>query len=416
MPNLEELVQKHAPQVSGQRKIPPKRRPYSGLGKKSEASSSDLKPATKGEEKVETKMDLIQETQASEKKMEVPKVREEVETPVKEAPKAPLKMTLNNTSDSIQDNTTKVVESPSIQEIIKEEKVADVTRDEPKVDKVANPIKNSSAVESESSEEIDIFLKKAEGVIKNILLYLYKIILDNDGEITPKISTSDVSGDLGTNVNTTRGSIKRLISLKIIKLVDSKPGRYGWAIYGIDVEIREKIAYYYSSSDKSGGDGLVEVSPIRIPVVMLEAGFKQDHIQQCRRIGIIEKDLHQFLEEYAYDVANCEMHKSIKDHLSYFMSIMRKQKEYKSIAGYRPPEELIMEEMLRKKKNELDKREKMRAELFDAAFKDWVATTSRVDILKLVPSNVGEPLGIIHIEEVKDYYKIHVWPKYLRES
>lgn len=320
---------------------------------------------------------------------------------------------------------------------------------------VTNPsqIRNESVTDSVTSpsqspsREIDhnLTLTRLVELSKNqriILDHLYNICAQHGERTTSQISNTDLEKDTKINKGSLKNNISILNDNNIIFVKNTKYGPSGWRIFEIP-----EITYKYISSQRTTSK-LAEVrhesvtSPSRSPSRevsqdlpsssslintttnykadalaenkiqltdgLIAAGFNQGHIEQLRRDSSLgPEEIQNSLNAFAFDLGFEDVKRKVRSPIGLIMKLLKNGQAYISEKGYESEEDRLYRELVDRAEKKKEEKTKLEAKLINIKFEEWLENISNEEKRNLVEP-VGEFMGLIHREELKEYFKKNV--------
>jgi len=271
------------------------------------------------------------------------------------------------------------------------------------------------------------------GLQRNLALYFFEMSKFSTERNTPKITIDHIN----ENTKMTKGSIKttlaRLKQKDIVSLVKYKDGRGGWGIYRLSDEIFNEIlktsdskwntngaqtvhkadtkGYTQpdtSTSSSSNNINTTTEESISIDLKPLESiHFSKHHLKQIQDQKILSnEEIQKSIEAFSFDLKNNRLEK-VRSPLNFFMKIVKNGSPYVS-DHYKDPEDELLKEKLERARREKTEKERMKEELLELKFNEWLEKQEKDELKGLVPV-IGEYLGQFHRANLKEYFQQEVF-------
>ena len=287
-----------------------------------------------------------------------------------------------------------------------------------------------------------------------LLNFLFQKNRQNTALKEAKISTDELRRFLGVSAVRLRNLIHRLQVKNVLFVSTVKNGRSGWRKFTLDEGICQQMILAESVSNtlamrehsvsqtvsnaspkplaspleeedvsninKSSSSGTTaKQNPLPenwaaidfSALSALSVPFGQNHIRQVFELGRISpQELQESIFHYGYDLRVTPGRKNaIQNHLGYFLNSL-KNGPYAPPKGYRSPSEIAREEYLRGKKEEAERLEKFKADLFETEYAIWWNKLS-MDEQKKITTHEGMRGKV----ESQRAFKDTIWPTKMKE-
>lgn len=267
---------------------------------------------------------------------------------------------------------------------------------------------------------------------KKIMSFFFSECIKNKAKYTALLNNLYISQSTGIKIGSIRNTINRLIKKGFLQKTSSKKGGAGApSKYSIPIDIYEHIESELNRHviQNTAHQDLKNNTYITTELDnnwasiqfdgMKKYEFSSNHIQQLAKLKKITPDgLQQSIDYFVFDLEENNKAKDIeKSPVAFFMGIIRRQGMYTAPKNYESPKDRALRFKLKQEKIQLEKREKMEADLIDVEFKKWETTINSDEKLALMPKSVknsqfdGERTGFIH-----NYFKEKIWPSIVEEK
>jgi hypothetical protein len=296
------------------------------------------------------------------------------------------------------------------------------------------------------SREIDqdLILKQLVELSKNqriILDHLYDICAQLGERTTSQISNTDLEKDTKINKGSLKNNISILNDNNILFVKNTKYGPSGWRIFEIP-----EITYKYISNQRSTSklakarhdsvtspsrspsrevsQDVPSSSSINITTTNYKAdalakieltegltliGFNQGHIEQLLRDSSLSlEEIQNSLNAFAFDLGFEDVKRKVRSPIGLIMKLLKNGQAYISEKGYESEEDRIYRELIERADKKNEEKKNLKAKLVEIKFEEWLNDISDDDKRKLAEP-IGEFMGMIHRQELKEYFKREVY-------
>ena len=291
----------------------------------------------------------------------------------------------------------------------------------------------------------DLTLKRLVELSKNqriILDHLYDLCAQFGERTTPQISNTDLEKDTKINKGSLKNNISILNDNNIIFVKNTKYGPSGWRIFEIP-----EITYRYISSQRTTSklagvrhksvtspsqspsrevsqdvpssssinitttnykaDALAE-NKIQLNDGLTAAGFNQGHIEQLLRdSNLAPEEIQNSLNAFAFDLGFEDVKRKVRSPIGLIMKLLKNGQAYISEKGYESEEDRLYRELIDRAEKKKEERIMLEAKLINIKFEEWLEDISDGEKRNLAEP-IGEFMGLIHREELKEYFKKNV--------
>jgi hypothetical protein len=276
---------------------------------------------------------------------------------------------------------------------------------------------------------------------KTILDHLYDLCAQLGERTTPQISNTDLEKDTKINKGSLKNNISILNDNNILFVKNTKYGPSGWRIFEIP-----EITYRYISGQRTTSK-LAEVrnesitSPSRSPsrevsrdvpssssinitttnykadalakIELTESltaiGFNQGHIEQLLRDSSLSPDeIQNSLNAFAFDLGFEDVKRKVRSPIGLIMKLLKNGQAYVSEKGYESEEDRLYRELIERADKKNEEKKNLKARLVEVKFEEWLDNISDDDKRNMAEP-IGEFMGIIHRQELKEYFKREVY-------
>ena len=138
---------------------------------------------------------------------------------------------------------------------------------------------------------------------------------------------------------------------------------------------------------------------------LIAAGFNQGHIEQLRRDSSLDQEeIQNSLNAFAFDLGFEDVKRKVRGPIGLIMKLLKNGQAYISEKGYESEEDRHYRELVDRAEKKKEEKTKLEAKLINIEFEEWLENISDGEKRNLVEP-VGEFMGLIHLEELKEYFK-----------
>ena len=259
---------------------------------------------------------------------------------------------------------------------------------------------------------------------KNIFYYVLEKCLQNAESDTGTLLTRDMANTVNCSYESAKVILSRLIKKGLVCRLKGKGCKGGYIklsipnqIQVIALEIKNASSQIYSSGEIKPGNKLdnkpennflYSSSNINTTTV-IEVEWKNLDIEPLGKIGFSETQLMQLqskntpeivqesIYHFAYGLEHNSKFKNYSDPLNVLMGVLRKgggwfEKDYKS------PHEIAIQQLVERKKIQLEREKVVKDELLKLEFEEWMSTVSSEENNK-ISQQFSIPAGLKHSRE-----------------
>jgi len=265
------------------------------------------------------------------------------------------------------------------------------------------------------------------GLQRKTLHVIFQLCKLNGSNTTTKTTSEYLSSLVGSNKNTVKTTLNRLKQKNLIEIESYKVGRSGWIKYKIPQNIyvdllkREYVILPELSLGEKGNkrgtqpitkrvtnehssssiyiNTTTEELPdlwISINIAPLEdIGFSKSQLKQLSAIPqCVPEVVQDAIYQFAFDLAHNGLTKKLKSPpLNVLMGVLRKGQGW-SADGYKSPQELAVEKLLKRKQEDKERLESKLKALYTLEFDEWVGKKSDSELREIYAKQAGSGAGV----------------------
>ncbi len=274
-----------------------------------------------------------------------------------------------------------------------------------------------------------------------LINYIYETCSAIGQRETPKIQNHVLLDVLKTTNGGLRTALKKLKQKQVLNIIMSKNGPSGWRIFELPEETykhlsgQRNIERALLMRDQSVTRASLNASPRALPelpssssyintttnykagalakIELTEAltmiGFNQGHIEQLLRdSSLTPEEIQNSLNAFAFDLGFEDVRRKVRSPIGLIMKLLKNGQAYISEKGYESEEDRIYRELIERADKKNEEKKNLKAKLVEIKFEEWLNDISDDDKRKLAEP-IGEFMGMIHRQELKEYFKREVY-------
>lgn len=298
--------------------------------------------------------------------------------------------------------------------------------------------------QSENKVATNLSFSSLVGLQRNIVIFIYDACKLARSKTTEAITLEHIGRILNTGTGTVKTTIQRLEKKHYVKRASFKNGRGGWSKYELSeiifrellqMETENKLTTNWQQTDskvvtKPATEPATSIpsssSSINITTTNYKAGaladfqiqlsdtltgigFNSGHIDQLLRdSSLAPEEIQNSLDAFAFDLGFDDIRKKIRSPIGLIMKLLKNGQAYVSEKGYESEEDRLYRESVERAERKNEEKKLLKTKLIDAKFEEWLENISNEDKKNLVEP-IGEFMGIIHRQELKEYFKREVY-------
>jgi hypothetical protein len=138
-------------------------------------------------------------------------------------------------------------------------------------------------------------------------------------------------------------------------------------------------------------------------------GFNQGHVEQLLRDSVLtHEEIQNSLNAFAFDLGFEDVKRKVRSPIGLIMKLLKNGQAYISEKGYESEEDRLYRELIERAERKKEEKKTLQAKLVEVKFEEWLDDVSDEDKRNLAEP-VGEFMGIIHRQELKEYFKREVY-------
>ena len=142
---------------------------------------------------------------------------------------------------------------------------------------------------------------------------------------------------------------------------------------------------------------------------LIAAGFNQGHIEQLRRDSSLDQEeIQNSLNAFAFDLGFEDVKRKVRGPIGLIMKLLKNGQAYISEKGYESEEDRQYRELVERAEKKKEEKTKQEARLINIKFEEWPENISDREKRNFVEP-IGEFMGLIHRDELKEYFKREVY-------
>ena len=282
------------------------------------------------------------------------------------------------------------------------------------------------------------------GLQKNLIIFIYNSCKLERNKSTQALALEHLTDTFKASAGTVKTTIRRLERKNCIKRISFKNGRGGWSKYELTESLFMELLQLESSNKlitnwEQSGNKLVS-EPVTEPVTSLPSssssinitttnykadalangqiqltegltsiGFNQGHIEQLLRDSSLPpEEIQNSLNAFAFDLGFEDVKRKVRSPIGLIMKLLKNGQAYISEKGYESEEDRLYRELIERADKKNEEKKNLKAKLVEIKFEEWLENISDND-KKNLAEPIGEFMGIIHRQELKEYFKREVY-------
>ena len=278
------------------------------------------------------------------------------------------------------------------------------------------------------------------GLQKNLLNFIFNNCVNNGSKESPYYSAGHLAHYLEVSNDSIKSAIRQLRIKGLLEKTNFKDGRGGGTKFLIpDLIYRDLLSEsrlkveqkQVISGLKVGlevgqqvGQSLPSSSSFNITTTNYKAdalakieltegltliGFNQGHIEQLLRDSSLSlEEIQNSLNAFAFDLGFEDVKRKVRSPIGLIMKLLKNGQAYISEKGYESEEDRIYRELIERADKKNEEKKNLKAKLVEIKFEEWLNDISDDDKRKLAEP-IGEFMGMIHRQELKEYFKREVY-------
>jgi predicted transcriptional regulator len=281
------------------------------------------------------------------------------------------------------------------------------------------------------------------GLQKNLIIFIYSSCKLERNKSTQALALEHLTDTFKVSAGTVKTTIRRLERKNCIKRISFKNGRGGWSKYELSESLFMELLQLESSNklgtnwEQSGNKVVSQLvtepvtsplssSSINITTTNYKAdalaniqiqltdgltliGFNQGHIEQLLRdSSLTPEEIQNSLDAFAFDLGFEDVKKKVRSPIGLIMKLLKNGQAYISEKGYESEEDRLYRELIERAEKKNEEKKNLKAKFIEVKFEEWLENISDNDKRNLAEP-IGEFMGIIHRQELKEYFKREVY-------
>lgn len=278
------------------------------------------------------------------------------------------------------------------------------------------------------------------GLQKNLLNFIFNNCVNNGSKESPYYSSGHLAHYLEVSNDSIKSAIRQLRIKGLLEKIDFKDGRGGGSKFLIpDLIYRDLLSESRLKVDQkqvaSGlkvglevgqqvGQSIPSSSSINITTTNYKAGalakieltealtslgFNQGHIEQLLRdSSLTPEEIQNSLSAFAFDLGFEDVKRKVRSPIGLIMKLLKNGQAYISEKGYESEEDRLYRELIERADKKNEEKKNLKAKLIEIKFEEWLENISDDDKRNMAEP-IGEFMGIIHRQELKEYFKRDVY-------
>ncbi|MGZ3790042.1 MAG: hypothetical protein ACXVLQ_16010 [Bacteriovorax sp.] len=298
---------------------------------------------------------------------------------------------------------------------------------------------SKALVEREQKRELSDLSKQQDFFLN----YIFEMCSSIGQRETPKIQNHSLLNIINTTPGNLRYLILNLRNMGFLKIVKTKNGPNGWRVFELPENVYKSISNqrnisralverYQSASNplvNALGSALVEppssssssinitttnykadaLAKIELSEALTLIGFNQGHIEQLLRdSSLTPEEIQNSLNAFAFDLGFEDVKRKVRSPIGLIMKLLKNGQAYISEKGYESEEDRLYRELIERAEKKNEEKKNLQAKLVEVKFEEWLDNISD-DEKRNLAEPIGEFMGIIHREELKEYFKREVY-------
>ena len=279
------------------------------------------------------------------------------------------------------------------------------------------------------------------GLQRNIILFIYSSCKLARSKSTDALTLEHIAQTLQTSSGSVKTTLQRLEKKNYIERISFKNGRGGWSKYELSeilfrellqLETENKVttnwqqtenkvvakvatepattllsssSYINTTTNYKAG----ALAKIELTESLTLIGFNQGHIEQLLRDSSLgSEEIQNSLNAFAFDLGFEDVKRKVRSPIGLIMKLLKNGQAYISEKGYESEEDRLYRELIERADKKNEEKKNLKAKLVEIKFEEWLNDISDDDKRKLAEP-IGEFMGILHRQELKEYFKREVY-------
>ena len=279
------------------------------------------------------------------------------------------------------------------------------------------------------------------GLQRNIILFIYSSCKLARSKSTDALTLEHIAQTLQTSSGSVKTTLQRLEKKNYIERISFKNGRGGWSKYELSeilfrellqLETENKVttnwqqtenkvvakvatepattllsssSYINTTTNYKAG----ALAKIELTESLTLIGFNQGHIEQLLRDSSLgSEEIQNSLNAFAFDLGFEDVKRKVRSPIGLIMKLLKNGQAYISEKGYESEEDRLYRELIERADKKNEEKKNLKSKLVEIKFEEWLENISDND-KKILAEPVGEFMGIIHRQELKEYFKKEVY-------
>lgn len=279
------------------------------------------------------------------------------------------------------------------------------------------------------------------GLQRNIILFIYNSCKIARSKSTDALTLEHIGQTLKTSSGSVKTTLQRLEKKNYVERISFKNGRGGWSKYELSeilfrellqLETENKLATNWQQTDNKvvakvatePATTLPSSSSINITTTNYKAaalakieltealtslGFNQGHVEQLLRdSSLASEEIQNSLNAFAFDLGFEDVKRKVRSPIGLIMKLLKNGQAYISEKGYESEEDRLYRELIERADKKNEEKKNLKAKLVEVKFEEWLDNISDDDKRNMAEP-IGEFMGLLHREELKEYFKREVY-------
>ncbi len=279
------------------------------------------------------------------------------------------------------------------------------------------------------------------GLQRNIILFIYNSCKIARSKSTDALTLEHIGQTLKTSSGSVKTTLQRLEKKNYVERISFKNGRGGWSKYELSeilfrellqLETENKLTTNWQQTENKvvakvatePATTLPSSSSINITTTNYKAGalakieltedltslgFNQGHIEQLLRdSSLTSEEIQNSLNAFAFDLGFEDVKRKVRSPIGLIMKLLKNGQAYISEKGYESEEDRLYRELIERADKKNEEKKNLKAKLIEVKFEEWLDSISDDDKRNMAEP-IGEFMGLLHREELKEYFKREVY-------
>ncbi len=274
-------------------------------------------------------------------------------------------------------------------------------------------------------------IKSLTGLQEKIFFYIVNDCCSRGCVETRNIKTIKLAEIAKCSYGSAKMTIQRLVAKKIIIRLPGKKSWNGFVNFKITPEIR--LAALEVQKEKNIDNNLDnkrtysssniynnKTTTINLPeewnkinfYSLEEIGFTKTQLLQLYDTGqCIPQGIQESINYLAFDIEYNKLTDKYPHPLNVFMGALRKGKLWSRPKNYESPQEIVLRQLIERKKETSDKLEKLKEEAYKLALSEWQETLNPEQLEEIAPDKKSRGDIIPKNVKLSVYFKENIWPE-----